>query len=137
MRIFITTDGSENSSKAINWALEKLIQKEDQVFLMTVTQFAQDLLAEMPPDTQEKLEKRSRKILEDGASIFSDKNFEVKTILETGTVPANNIIERAENDKADIIIMGSTGLSGLQKSLLGSTAAKVVSNAPCSVSIIR
>lgn len=137
MKILVTTDGSENSNKAINWALEKLIQEKDQIFLMSVSQFAQDLLAEMPPGTQEKLENRSRKILEDAARIFSEKNFEAKTILEIGTVPANNIIEQAENEKVDMIVLGSTGSSGLKKTLLGSTASKVVSSAPCSVTVVR
>jgi nucleotide-binding universal stress UspA family protein len=52
-------------------------------------------------------------------------------------VPANNIIKRAEEDKFDRIVMGSTGTSGLTRILMGSTATKVVANAPCEVTIVR
>lgn len=137
MKILITTDGSENSIKAINWTMEKMARKDDQIILMTVSQFAQDLLAEMPPRTQDKLEAIAEEILEKGENILKDKSVEPQIVLEVGTVPANNIIRRAEDEKVDIIVMGSTGLSGLKKTLLGSTASKVVSNAPCSVCIVR
>lgn len=137
MKILITTDGSENSLKAINWTMEKMARENDQVILMTVSQFAQDLLAEMPPSTQDKLEAIAGEILDKGKNILKDKGIEPQIVLEVGTVPANNIIRRAEDEKVDIIVMGSTGLSGLKKTLLGSTASKVVGNAPCSVCIIR
>ncbi|MBU1181802.1 MAG: universal stress protein, partial [Proteobacteria bacterium] len=51
--------------------------------------------------------------------------------------PANNIIKRAKEDKFDLILMGRTGLTGLERAMTGSTAAKVVAHAPCSVSIIQ
>ncbi|MDP2993240.1 MAG: universal stress protein, partial [Deltaproteobacteria bacterium] len=70
-------------------------------------------------------------------SLFDKKGVKVKTVLEAGVVPANNIINRAKEDKIDRIIMGSTGTTGLKRVLMGSTAAKVVAYAPCSVTIIR
>ncbi len=66
MKILITTDGSENALKAINWTREKLARENDEIILMTVSQFAQDLLAEMPPGTQDKLEAIARETLEKG-----------------------------------------------------------------------
>lgn len=137
MKILITTDGSENALKAINWTREKLARENDRIILMTVSQFAQDLLAEMPPGTQDKLEARAGEILEKGKKEMTDKGIVPEVVLEVGTVPANNIIRKAEEEGVDMIVMGSTGMSGLKKTLLGSTAAKVVSNAQCSVSIIR
>ena len=44
--------------------------------------------------------------------MFDAKGIKVATILEVGLVPANNIIRRAEDDKFDRIVMGSTGRSG-------------------------
>ncbi len=68
---------------------------------------------------------------------MTDKGVKAAIVLEVGTVPANNIIRKAEEEGVDMIVMGSTGLTGLKRTFLGSTAAKVVGNAPCSVCIIR
>ncbi|MBM4136865.1 MAG: universal stress protein, partial [Nitrospira sp.] len=86
---------------------------------------------------QDKLEDHAEAALKKAKAIFDEKGIAVETVLEAGVVPANNIIRRAEGGKFDRIIMGSTGLTGLSRALMGSTAAKVVANAPCSVSIIR
>ena len=58
-------------------------------------------------------------------------------MLETGLVPANLIIGKAQEGSFDRIIMGSTGMNALEKVLMGSTAAKVVAHAPCEVTIVR
>ncbi len=57
--------------------------------------------------------------------------------MEAGLVPANNIIRRAEEGGFDRIILGSSGLTGLKRMLMGSTAAKVVAQAPCEVLVVR
>jgi nucleotide-binding universal stress UspA family protein len=46
------------------------------------------------------------------------------------------ICETAARDKADLVVIGSHGYSGLDH-LLGTTAAKVVNHAPCSVLVVR
>ena len=57
--------------------------------------------------------------------------------LASGLVPANIIINKAQEGKFDRIIMGSTGINALEKVVMGSTAAKVVAHAPCEVTIVR
>ena len=51
--------------------------------------------------------------------------------------PKNTILETAEEWKADIIVMGSHGRTGLSRFLLGSVAMSVLSEARCSVMIIK
>ena len=70
-------------------------------------------------------------------ALFDEKGIKVEAVLEAGYVPANNIISKAETGKFDLILLGSTGQSGFKRLLIGSTAAKVVANAPCSVAVIR
>ncbi len=50
---------------------------------------------------------------------------------------ASSIIEEAEKQDIDLIVVGSHGRRGFQKFLLGSVAEKVTNHAPCSVQIIR
>jgi len=51
--------------------------------------------------------------------------------------PAEAIVRTAEARKADLIVMGTHGRTGLQHVLLGSTAEKVVRLAPCPVLTVR
>jgi len=51
--------------------------------------------------------------------------------------PREAIVHAAKVDKADLIVMGSHGRSGLAKLLLGSVASFVVSHAPCHVLVVK
>ncbi len=51
-------------------------------------------------------------------------------------VPWQTICERAGVEGVDLVVIGSHGYGGLDR-LLGTTAAKVVNHAPCSVVVIR
>jgi nucleotide-binding universal stress UspA family protein len=136
MKVLVPIDDSEHSRKAVARALELAENQGAEITLMTVTPVASDFLDEMR-NIQEKLTAEYRGWLDRAKAVFDGKGIKVATILEEGLVPANNIIRRAEDDKFDRIIMGSTGRSGLARVLMGSTAAKVVAHAPCEVTIIR
>ena len=51
--------------------------------------------------------------------------------------PRHTIVEEARREKADLVVVGSHGRSGVAKLLLGSVASHVVSHAPCSVLVVR
>lgn len=137
MKVLTATDGSEHSMKAVRRALELAEKEGAEITLMSVAYFSKSDFDDMPPSIQEKLEKQAKEVLNSAKAIFEGKGIKVDTILETGVVPANNIIKRAKEDKFDLILMGRTGLTGLERTMTGSTAAKVVAHAPCSVSIIQ
>jgi len=51
--------------------------------------------------------------------------------------PAGRIIDQARDRKADLVVMGSRGHGRLAGLVLGSVAQKVVSHAPCPVTVVR
>jgi len=51
--------------------------------------------------------------------------------------PASEIIKAARLTGADMLLVGTHELAGIEKLLRGSIAAKVVSKAPCSVLVVR
>ena len=51
--------------------------------------------------------------------------------------PFHEIIAQAEEDKAELIVVGSHGSSGYKKEKIGSNAFKIMENTPCPVLIIR
>lgn len=56
--------------------------------------------------------------------------------LVTGN-PAEEIIRLASIHQADLIIMGSRGLTGMNRILQGSVSSQVVEDAPCSVMVVK
>ena len=137
MKVLVPTDGSEHSMKAVQRGLELAEKQGAQVTLMSVAYFVADYLEEMPPNIREKLADEARAALNKAKAVFDAKGLKVETVLATGLVPANIIINKAQEGKFDRIVMGSSGINALEKVVMGSTAAKVVAHAPCEVTIVR
>jgi nucleotide-binding universal stress UspA family protein len=137
MKVLVATDGSEMAMKAVARGLELAEKQGAQVTLMAVAYYAKDYFDEMPGNIQEKLEAEALGVLAKAKALFDARNIPVEAVMEAGLVPANNIIRRADEGKFDRLIMGSTGRTGIKKILMGSTAAKVVANAPCEVTVVR
>jgi nucleotide-binding universal stress UspA family protein len=51
--------------------------------------------------------------------------------------PREAIVDLAKREGVDLVILGSHGLSGLKKLLLGSVSSHVVAHAPCSVLVVK
>jgi nucleotide-binding universal stress UspA family protein len=137
MKILVATDGSEQAMKAVEKALDLAEKGNDTVFLLAVAYYSKEDLDEMPFNIQDKLEAEARQALQKAKELFDKKDIKVDILLETDLVPANAIIRKAKELKCDQILMGSTGRTGLARAIIGSTAAKVVSQAPCTVTVIR
>ena len=60
----------------------------------------------------------------------------VVEVVEAG-VPYNKIVEKADREHADLIVMSTHGRTGFEQVLLGSVTAKVVARAKCPVLSIR
>jgi nucleotide-binding universal stress UspA family protein len=56
---------------------------------------------------------------------------------EIGLSAANVIVKVAQEESADLIVLGSRGLNGIEAFLLGSVSERVAHRAPCSVLIVR
>ena len=63
-------------------------------------------------------------------------NIKTEVVLGVGSV-VKEIVEYAEKHKIDLIVVGTRGMSGIKKVLLGSTASGVVTYSHCPVMIIK
>ena len=70
------------------------------------------------------------------ARSLSASRLKTETAVRHGD-PRSVIVDEAEDWKADLIVLGSHGYTGIKKWLLGSVAQSVVSHAPCSVEVVR
>lgn len=67
-----------------------------------------------------------------------DKKINIQTEVLVGTKSiANEIITYAENNKVDLIVIGTKGRSGFKKALLGSVASSVVTHSACPVMVVK
>jgi nucleotide-binding universal stress UspA family protein len=137
LKVLVATDGSEHSMKGVQRALELAEKEGADVTIMSVAFYAKEDFDEMPLNIQDKLESQAHAAVKKAKALFDAKGIQVATVMEAGMVPANNIVRRAEEGKFDQIVLGSTGASGLMRVLIGSTAAKVVAQSPCSVTVVR
>ena len=87
------------------------------------------------PETVD-LREVAESLLKRAAREAVDQGVEVETHAREGH-PADVIIDVANQEKADLIVVGSRGLHGIRRYLLGSVSSKVSDHAHCSVMIVR
>lgn len=153
-RLLVAVDGSENSARASKAALE-LAEKlnADLIVLHAIISpalyYHTETSMEGPviePPTHEKeidlyLEYARRVasgIVDKTVSEAKKRSITVKadTPEATGSV-VETIVNQAVKENADLIIVGTRGLGGFKKLLLGSVSNGVVSQAHCPVLVIR
>jgi nucleotide-binding universal stress UspA family protein len=66
------------------------------------------------------------------AEEYGFAHLEMRHALEEGRV-VDTILEVAGRDKADLIVMGTTGARGLKELLIGSVTGEIIENADCPV----
>jgi nucleotide-binding universal stress UspA family protein len=87
------------------------------------------------PETVD-LREVAESVLKRAARVASSKGVDLETHAREGQ-PADVIIEIANQKQADLIVVGSRGLTGIQRYLMGSVSSKVSEHASCSVMIVR
>lgn len=132
--ILVATDFSDTAAAATDWAIEIARECEARIVLVhglplhgPVTDFLPS-----PPDLEEHLQGVAVERLGELAAELSERGVEVEPQLAIG-IPSEAIVRVAEEIEADLIVIGTTGQSGLAHLLLGSTAERVVQHAPCPV----
>ena len=135
--ILATTDFSTTAAAGVEWAAE--IAKSHQARIVLVHALAPpippaaspDFIA-MPPDFHQQYRDAAVQKLEAAAGRLRARGIE--TLTELGVGPAApTVIELAAKYSADLIVLGTRGLTGFRHLLLGSTAQHVVQKARCPV----
>jgi nucleotide-binding universal stress UspA family protein len=142
-RIVVGTDGSDTAAEAVRQAIE----------LAKATGARLDIVSAFQPVPQQRLREEQAELpgdvahavgptedvdvtLEDAAGLARREGLEVQTYAREGD-PADAILDVAEEQKADLIVVGNKGMTGAKRFLLGSVPNKVSHHAPCGVYIVR
>ena len=134
--VVIPIDFSSTMDKVVAYATSVADQLDAKAyFLYVVNDFqgydmilAHPSFAVLTKDLKAQSEERMANLVDDYSHLKGGASGEIRT-----GDPAEEIIAFAEENNADMIIIGTHGVKGFEKILMGSTAEKVVKNAPCPV----
>ena len=136
--IVIATDGSENTQKAISYGIKlaKLSGATVHALHVIDTSSVSQSWTAGRETMYEILKKDGQKATSKVKECGEASGVEVKEVLLEGH-PSSEIIDFAENNNIDLIVMGTLGKTGLDRFLMGSVAEKVVRNSKVPVLVVR
>ena len=141
--IVVGTDGSETARKAVQQATELARQVGASISLVSAYEPVsnarmRDEKREVPKDMEWMVNPREdvEATLKEASEEVQGAGVKVETFAREGDA-ADAILDVAEEQHADLIVVGNKGMTGAKRFLLGSVPNKVSHHAPCSVLIIR
>jgi nucleotide-binding universal stress UspA family protein len=145
-RVVMAEDGSAGARTA-GAVLAWPIFARSRVRVVTVGEAgAHDIGAPTPGTVETALDARGRMVEAGRAAVDALARSTADRLTAAGVTtetdvrqgdPAHEIVRAATDWKADLIVLGTRGLTGLERLLLGSVARKVLQHAPCSVLVAR
>lgn len=146
-KLLVCVDFSDTAKHAIEQGLMIARQDRAQVEFLFVFQPINEMTGDlaafvqiMPPVNNVDYRKTAEKDLEIFMRPFLEDADDVQhrtTVLESSRV-ADAIIGRANDSGADLVVLGTRGRTGLKRLLfMGTTAERIVSDAPCSVLSVK
>jgi nucleotide-binding universal stress UspA family protein len=136
-KILLPIDFSEGSKKLLKFATYFAEKFGATIFIVSVVEFQAtysyydfdplDTITTLKEDVMDYAQKQMDTFLEDNRDQLT---VPVESSLLTGRV-AEELIRYAEDERVDMIIIGTHGYKGLDRMLFGSVAEKVIKLAPC------
>jgi nucleotide-binding universal stress UspA family protein len=135
--ILLATDGSRDAELARSAAIDLANSTNSELHLVTVAPgFSYDV---RNPDVVERLREQAEDILNEQAEKIEQEGGKVaeKHLRIAERYRAQQIVRVAEDIGAGLIVMGSRGLGGVRRALMGSVSDSVVRHAHCPVLVVR
>ena len=142
-KILLATDGSKEAALAARTATDLADATESELHVVLVglavayVGMGPPEIADIPAPRQDELNEEARRLLEAQIrQIEADGGNVAQAHLRIGK-PDEQIVALAEEIGAGLIVMGSRGLGGIRRALMGSVSDSVVRHAHCPVLIVR
>jgi nucleotide-binding universal stress UspA family protein len=141
MKVLIGVDDSPHSDEAVRYITGAVWPKTTNFLVLSAVSpifvgpgeaAAADAIARL----LEEQEKYHKEIAKRAAARLRDAGLTADARMVVGD-PRTALTDAARAEKADLIVVGSHGRTGIKKLLLGSVASHVVTHAPCSVLVVR
>jgi len=146
-RVLFATDGSEYSDRVIKFLLDLPLTQQSHVIVLTALQSHSMALLKIPTldleinypflaDLQETEAAEAKKIVTRSSRQFQNRGYKTNSIIMRKDAN-ESILQVIEKSGADIVALGSSGMSGVESFAMGSIAERIAKHAPCSVLIVR
>jgi nucleotide-binding universal stress UspA family protein len=152
-KILLASDGSETGTHAMGVAVEFCEQTGSELHLVYVGEDAYSATLVYPEaadpewveregpvltgQLQQQFEQMSRRVLDTQAEKVREAGGTIaQAHLRMGEA-ATEIVDLAEELGAGLVVLGSRGLSGIRRALMGSVSDSVVRHAHCPVLVVR
>ena len=150
-RILLASDGSESAAHATEVAVELSKKTQSELHVLYVGEYSTASLYPQAADTSWVVQEDLAPLEEQGQQFEQvarqTLDAEVQQVREVGgTVaqahlrlgtPAAEIVELAEDLEVGLVVIGSRGLGGIRRALMGSVSESVVRHAHCLVLVVR
>lgn len=133
-RVMVATDRSKSADFAVSWAAEMAERYAAELLLLQV------IVPENPAGTQAGAAEATRasyaaEDLKRFAEELAGERGRAKVVVDED--PSNAIIEAAETETVDVVVVGNVGMTGRKEFLLGNVPNRVSHNARCTVVIVN
>src|SRR5437899_3902979 len=130
----VATDRSASASRAVNWASAMAERYQAKLLLLQV------LVPEQQPGTEAGAAEATRasyatQELSEIAQRIAGPRGQARVIVDTD--PSRAIVQAAEEEAVDVVVVGNVGMSGRKEFLLGNVPNRVSHNARCTVIIVN
>jgi nucleotide-binding universal stress UspA family protein len=143
-RILLATDGSEEAELALKTAVDLADCTNSELHVVTVGREYHPAHFEVPEtgrlldEARRVMEREAREVLDGQVKKIEEAGGNVAQVhLRTGGHRDREIVRVGEEIGAGLIVMGSRGLGGLRRALMGSVSDSVVRHAHCPVLVVR
>jgi nucleotide-binding universal stress UspA family protein len=133
--ILLATDGSRYSDAAAERAIDLAKNYGGNIKTVSVVDVTDEFHA-LAPEVVEKLVKEAKTFVENVKKKAETSNVNIDTLVREGDA-YKVITGLARDEKADVIVIGSHGRTGLKRLLMGSVTEKVIGHSTCPVLVVK
>ncbi|MGD1837480.1 MAG: universal stress protein [Nitrososphaeraceae archaeon] len=146
-KILVGVDGSKCSMDALDYAI-KIAKKEESVSIIALYVIPSNTIYSNPtffyagmPLVHKNIIEGIKKDAQEWLNKIEKRNendkISIQTKIISGLSTVGELVEFADREDVDLIIVGTRGNTGFKKLLIGSTAQGVVTYAHCPVLVVK
>ncbi|HNS01479.1 MAG TPA: universal stress protein [Anaerolineae bacterium] len=128
-RVLVTLDGSSFGEQVLPWARLSAQVSGAELLLLTVPEIPEPAmygaLGDAVDELRQQADANARRYLERTAALLTEEGLAVSALVE-GSRPATTILDVAEREEVDLIMVATHGRGGVERLFLGSVADRVV-----------
>jgi nucleotide-binding universal stress UspA family protein len=138
-RLLMATDGSPSAQQAAEVAAQIARSFESEVTSLSAIPSISATAAPLEGEYYSKLINKADDNADRAAAVFKKAGVSVseKEIPQGRSSVVETIVDYAAKEKTDLIVMGTRGLGGFRRAVLGSVSSGVAAHAPCAALVVR